>query len=65
MTKDQLWKEIINQNPAWSKDGARFTIQGIRKFFNLVYDRAYLRGQVDVSTATNMFEAMFGKGFKR
>ena len=65
MNKEELWLEILNQNRAWSDDGARFTIKGVRKFFDLVYDRAYLRGQVDASAATNMFETVFGKGFKR
>lgn len=65
MTKEELWHEIVKQHPTWSDNGAHFTAKGVNQFFDLVYDRAYLRGQVDASAATNMFETVFGKGFKR
>lgn len=40
MKKQELWDEILRQNPGWHTDGAMFTRSGIRKFFDLVWSVA-------------------------
>lgn len=40
MTKEELFAEILRQNPSWNSEGAMLAPEGIYKFFNLVWTQA-------------------------
>ena len=47
MNKEQLWAEIIRQNPEFTSRGAAFAPAGLRKFFDLVWENGYKEGLTD------------------
>ena len=37
MTKQELWKHFIKNNPNWESDGANLTAKGLQKLVNACY----------------------------
>ena len=37
MTKQELWKYFIKNNPKWESDGANLTAKGLQKLVNACY----------------------------
>ena len=37
MTKQELWKHFIKNNPKWESDGANLTAKGLQKLVNACY----------------------------
>lgn len=44
MSKDELWQLYVRKNPGFLTDGASFTPDGLRKFFDQTWDVAHGRG---------------------
>jgi hypothetical protein len=40
LSKDQLWREIVKQNPSFETQGANISAKGLYKFYCLVWDSA-------------------------
>jgi hypothetical protein len=44
MKKNELWAHYVAHNPEFMTSGARFTPDGLWKFFEVTYDTAHKRG---------------------
>ena len=64
LSKQQLWNQIVGQNPDFKSKGINLGPAGLDKFYNLVWDEAYKRGKHDKKLsemAVDGFEATLGK----
>ncbi len=67
MTRDELWERMCFRNPRLRDPEPRFTQEGLRKFFQYVYEQGHRAG-VDQPkpryAQPSVFEEIFG-GLKR
>jgi hypothetical protein len=65
VSKDQLWREIVLQNPQITTTGIELSPAGAEKFFNLVWDHAHDHGEhkqwKSSQQHTESFSSIFSK----
>lgn len=65
MTKDELWQIYAKKNPQFLTTGANFTADGLKKFFDQVWEQATKESNSRPGNhSTNIFESIFKTGGK-
>lgn len=62
-SKDQLWNEIVRQNPSFTTQGANLSPAGVYKFYCLVWEKAEAWGKQinpDIGEAKWFMKNIFG-----
>lgn len=73
MTKHDLWQRYLARNPKFLTEGAHFTAEGLKKFFDQTYDVAHAEGMDEAmdkfhsassASLPEGFETLFGMGIR-
>jgi hypothetical protein len=61
MTREELWQQIIDQNPSFAGEENKITLtgKGLRKLFDLAYNQAYEQGK-SVGSASEQLKRRTG-----